>query len=46
MVGHWWNLKGVEWDGYQKEYCEFLTSNPYVRCQVWRGSLVSSFVSS
>jgi len=27
MVGHWWNLKGVEWRGYQKEYCEFLTSN-------------------
>jgi hypothetical protein len=27
MVGHWWNLKGVEWGGYQKEYCEFLTSN-------------------
>ena len=21
-------------------------SNPYVRCQVWRGGLVSSFVSS
>ena len=27
IIGHWWNLKGVEWGGYQKEYCKFLTPN-------------------